>query len=106
MILGLKGLIKAEALVHQRVPSSQRVYSRDLRPRRIDFGRWLTQFEWSVVLNLSNVQEKFDLFSSMITDAVNRYLPLKRVKSCVNEKAWIPPNLKGKRFPRVQTLAC
>ena len=72
------------------------VYSRDLHPIRInEFGRWIMQYEWYEVLNLNNVQDKYDLFSSTITDAVNRYFPLKGVRSCTSDKPWITPKLKG-----------
>ena len=89
-------LIKPETIVHQRAPLKQHLYTRDLRPSRInEFGRWITQYEWSEVLNLNNVQDKYDLFSSIITDAVNRYFPLKGVRSCTSDKPWITPKLKG-----------
>ena len=39
-------------------------WSRDLRTSSLHaFGRWITNFDWSPVLNLSGVSEKFDLFS-------------------------------------------
>ena len=76
-------LIKSATVPHKHTPSNQRVYSRDLRPSKInDFGRWITQYERSNVLNLNNVQDKYDMFQSIITNSVNRFLPLKVVRSC------------------------
>ena len=79
-------LIKPATALHQHAPSNQRVYTRDVRPSRIsDFGRWITQYEWSNVLNLKNVQDKYDMFQSIITKSVNRFLPLKGFRFCSSD---------------------
>ena len=93
-------------VLHKHTPSKQRVYSRDLRPSRInDFGRWIKQYEWSNVLNLNNVQDKYDMFQSIITNSVNRFLPLRVVRSCSSDKPWITPKVKGLVKKRQKALS-
>ena len=65
-------------------------WSRDLRTSSLHaFGRWITNFDWSPVLNLSRVSEKFDLFSQTLLNAIDSYLPLRRVKVCSSDKPWV-----------------
>ena len=68
--------------------------SRDLRTSSLHaFGRWITNFDWSPVLNLSRVSEKFDLFCQTLLNAIDSYLPMWRVKGCA-DKPWVSNKLR------------
>ena len=59
-------MIKPKTIPPNQIPPENVISKRDLRPSRVlEFGRWITQYDWS------DVQEKFDLFISTLTDAVN-----------------------------------
>ena len=59
-------MIKPKTIPPNQIPPVNVISKRDLRPSRVlEFGRWITQYDWS------DVQEKFDLFISTLTDAVN-----------------------------------
>lgn len=88
-------LIKPKTIPPNQTPPVNIISKRDLRPSRVlDFGRWITQYDWSDVLSLTHVQEKYDLFNSILTEAVHYYLPLQRTKCCSSDKPWITHKLK------------
>ena len=59
-----------------------------------DFGRWITSFSWDEVFSLDTCEEKFDLFYRIMSDAVNRFLPLKSFHVHSSDKPWISPKIK------------
>ena len=50
--------------------------------------------DWCPVLNLSRVSEKFDLFSQILSNAIDLYLPLRRIKVCSSDKPWFSNRLR------------
>ena len=75
--------------------SKKDFWSRDLRTSSVHaFGRWITNFDWSPLLNLSRVSEKFDLFSQTLLNAIDSYLPLRRVKVCSSDKPLVSNKLR------------
>ena len=98
-------MIKPKTIPPNQIPSVNVISKRDLRPSRVlEFGRWITQYDWSDVLSLTYVQEKFDLFIATLTDAVNYYLPLQRTKCCSSDKPWITHKLKSVIINRLKAL--
>lgn len=53
---------------------------RDTRVSRLrDFGAWITTYDWSSILNISEVQAKFDFLHSCLMKAVDTFCPSRKV---------------------------
>ena len=75
--------------------SKEDFWSLDLRTSSLHaFGGWITNFDWCPVLNLSRVSEKFDLFSQILSNAIDLYLLLRRVKVCSSDKPRVSNRLR------------
>ena len=94
----------------QQVPSTQKkgkrsIIKRDTRDSALrGFGRWITSFSWDEVFSLDRCEEKFDLFYRIMSDAVNRFLPLKSLPVHSSNKPWISPKIKFLVARRQQAL--
>ena len=60
----------------------------------IEFGAWLVKFDWSVLLNISNVNQKIDYFMSIMWNMINKFFPPIKVAITNCDKKWITPNIK------------
>ena len=70
------------------------IWRRDLRESSMNaFGRWITRFNWSCVTDLTLAKDKFQAFCTIMSNAVDLYLPKKRVRVCPNNKPWVTPKL-------------
>ena len=59
----------------------------DTRVSRLrDFGAWITTYDWSSILNISEVQAKFDFLHSCLMMAVDAFFHPGKIKS------WQPTN--------------
>ena len=71
---------------------------RDTRVSRLrDYGAWITTYDWSAILNISEVQAKFDLLRSCLMKAVDTFFPFRKVKislTVLTDKPWITSSLK------------
>ena len=56
------------------------------------------------MLNLSRVSEKFDLFSQILSNAIDLYLPLRRVKVCSSDKPGVSNRLRRLIVQRQKAL--
>ena len=87
-------------VVVQQVPSTQKrskrtIIKRDTRDSALrGFGGWITSFSWDEVFSLDRCEKKFDLFYRIMSDAVNRFLPLKSFRVHSSDKPWISPKIK------------
>ena len=54
----------------------------------------LSSVNWSPMYHLSSCDEQFQYFSSIVDGIVDKYLPLKRIKSDSSDKTWITPEIK------------
>ena len=71
------------------------VYKRDLRDSCVcAFGRWITGFNWTCEYRLAFTKDKFELFYSILQDAVERYLPYRKFRICSTDKPWITSSVK------------
>ena len=57
-------------------------------------GRWITQKDWSSVLEANMCKDKFDLFNSDLNQAIDRFLPQKEVKKHPTDRPWITTKIK------------
>ena len=79
---------------------------RDTRGSRLrDFGAWITSYDWSAILNISEVQAKFDLLHSCLMNAVDTFFPTSKVKISATDKPWITSSLKLLIIQRQKALA-
>ncbi|XP_076029114.1 uncharacterized protein LOC143017962 [Oratosquilla oratoria] len=59
-----------------------------------EFGQWITQHPWTEVLAVEGVQEKWDIYINIITQAFHRYFPLKQTRTHPADAPWITPRIK------------
>ena len=88
-------LPRSESL--EKSSSVSSLLKRDLRSSKVDgFGRWITQLDWGNLLNLRSVnyKDKFHLFSTTMSDVLDRFFPLLRIKCYTSDKPWMTSKLK------------
>ena len=79
---------------------------RDTKDSRLrDLGAWITTYDWSSILNISEVQAKFDLLHSCLMKAVDTFFPSRKVKITATDKPWITSSLKLLIAQRQKALA-
>ena len=91
-------------LNHRRISRSFRMV-RDARPsnRRL-ITEALSSVNWSPMYHLGSCDEQFQYFSSLVDGIVDKYLPLKCIKSDSSDKPWITPEIKRLISKRQVTL--
>ena len=89
--------------------SNVRAKSKILRDTRVSrlrgYGAWITTYDWSAILNISEVQAKFDLLRSCRMKAVDTFFPFRKVKISATDKPWITSSLKLLIARRQKALA-
>ena len=89
--------------------SNVRAKSKILRDTRVsrlrDYGAWITTYDWSAILNISEVQVKFDLLHSCLMKAVDTFFLSRKVKISATDKPWITSSLKLLIAQRQKALA-
>ena len=60
----------------------------------IEFGFWLTRFNWIVLLRISDVNLKITYFFSLIWLMIDKFFPLIKVSIADDDKEWITPEIK------------
>ena len=79
---------------------------RDTRVSRLrDFGAWITTYDWSSILNISEVQAKFDFLHSCLMKAVDTFFHPGKFKISATDKPWITTSLKLLIAQRQKALA-
>ena len=80
---------------HMKPPSNETIFRRDTRNSRIrEFGQWITSFSWEEVFSKSLCQDKFDCFYHILLGAINKYLPMRKVRKCSLDKPWMTDKIK------------
>ena len=75
--------------------SKKVINKRDLRPSRLrDFGNWITQQRWEGVLSLTDVSDKYEFFMKLMLEAVEKYLPVRKITICNSDKPWVSSKFK------------
>ena len=63
-------------------------------------GRWITQKDWTPILNASSCEQKFQLLMSELDGAISIFLPQKISKKLPTDRPWVTSKIKmwiGKR---------
>ena len=96
-------------LVHKKVNpiKKEKITIRKFKQSAIiEFGAWLVKFDWSVLLNISNVNQKIDYFMSIMWNMINKYFPPIKVEIANCDKKWITPKIKHLIAERQQAHLC
>ena len=71
-------------------------YRREMRESNIgEFGRWITGHNWNALYKLDNCEEKYDLFLTLVSNAIEKHFPLKRCRLSNTDKPWVTSRLKA-----------
>ena len=84
-----------KGLVPLLKPDNSPIWKRDLRDSKIrPFGRYITTFDWSPLLNIHDCDKKYEKFNDTMTAMIDNFFPLARtmVRKC--DKPWITPSIK------------
>ena len=86
---------------------SKRTISRwDMRESAINsFGRWLTSFSWDPFYRLTIAKRKLQFFITTLTDALDRFMPLKVSLSHSSDKPWLTHRMESHIVKRQEALA-
>ena len=57
-------------------------------------GRWMTQKDWSSVLNATTCEEKFNKLMSELHFAIDKFLPQRTVRKHTTDHPWITNKTK------------
>ena len=84
-------------------PSNERIWKRDLRDNNINFfGQWITNYDWSPILETVDCEAKYNELSAMI----EHFFPKKQLKTRKSDKAWLTQSLKLSIKRRQRALIC
>ena len=61
----------------------------------IAFGSWLVQFDWNVLLRISDVNLKIAYFFELMWIMIDKHFPLVKVVTTNNDKPWITQKIKA-----------
>lgn len=93
--IGHAVLIKPNTSLHTSKAVKKSVERRDLRGSSLSaFGRWITRHNWDDVYNASSAKGKFESFFTTLHNAVETYLPTRKIKVCSTDKAWVKSTIK------------
>ena len=71
-------------------PTVRKIKIRDMRDSAWrTLGRWMTQKDWSFVLNATTCEEKFNKLMSELHLAINKFLPQRTVRKHPTDHPWI-----------------
>ena len=77
-----------------QAPKEKKYIRKFKKSAMIQFGAWITTFDWSTLLNIHDVNEKVDYFNTIMWAMINKFFPLVKVVVTDNEKKWITPKIK------------
>ncbi|XP_071944778.1 uncharacterized protein [Antedon mediterranea] len=69
------------------------------------FGEWITQYPWTEVVNMSNLQEKANAFYSILDVKINKFFPLKSFRLHSSDKSWMNRVVKDLILKRQKCFA-
>ena len=76
-------------------PDNSPICKRDLRDSRIrPFGRHITAFDWTPILNIHDYDAKYEKFNNTMTAMIDNFFPLERTKVRRCDKPWITSSIK------------
>ena len=77
-------------------PDNSPIWKRDLRDSRIrPFGRHITAFDWTTILNMHDCDAKYEKFNNTMTTMIDNFFPLERTNVRKCDKPWITSSIKS-----------
>ncbi|CAB4023227.1 RNA-directed DNA polymerase from mobile element jockey, partial [Paramuricea clavata] len=77
-------------------PDNSHIWKRDLRDSRIrPFGRYITTFDWSPILDIHDCDTKYEKFNDTMTVMIEKFFPLERIKVRKCDKPWMTSSIKS-----------
>ena len=77
-------------------PDNSPICKRDFRDSRIrPFGRHITAFDWTPILNIHDCDAKYEKFNDTMTAMIDNFFPLERTKVRKCDKPWITSSIKN-----------
>ena len=74
----------------------RKVLKREFKKSAIlEFGSWITSFQWNELVNISDVNMKILYFFNVMWAMINKFFPLKSVSVVSDDKEWITPEIKS-----------
>lgn len=59
-----------------------------------EFGQWLTHYPWTEVLTVTDIEVKWEIYTSTITQAYHHFFPEKTMTVHPKDMPWITPRIK------------
>ncbi|CAB3996817.1 Hypothetical predicted protein [Paramuricea clavata] len=77
-------------------PDNSHIWKRDLRDSRIwPFGRYITTFDWSPILDVHDCDTKYEKFNDTMTMMIEKFFSLERIKVRKCDKPWMTSSIKS-----------
>ena len=77
---------------HKKTKTSIRKFHKS---SMIEFGSWLSKFDWCVLFNIIDVNLKIAYFFEIMWLMIDKFFPLVKVVATQNDKEWITPKIKS-----------
>ena len=73
----------------------KKILQRDFKKSALlEFGSWLTRFQWSELVKINDVNLKILYFFNIMWAMIDKFFPLKSVISAWDDKGWIRPKIR------------
>ena len=86
-----------EPIVYTKTnPEKTKIITRKFhKSAMIAFGAWLISFDWSVLLNIKDVNLKVAYFFEIMWVMIDKFFPPITIVATKNDKEWITPKIKS-----------
>ena len=87
-------LLKPKEMIKNKVSKEKVMMRKFKRSAIIQFGTWITTFDWNEMIMLSDVNDKVAYFATITWIMIEKYFPLTPVIITNTDKEWMTPNIK------------
>ena len=96
-------LLKPKEMIKNKIKKEKIMIRKFKRSAIIQFGNWITRFDWSELINLKDVNDKVAYFVTITCIMVEKYFPLTPVIRTNTDKEWVTSNIKKLKAKISQT---
>ena len=87
-------LLKPKDIIKTKIRKEKVMMRKFKKSAIIEFGAWITRFDWSELFMLRDVNDKVAYFATITWLMVEKYFPLTPVLITNTDKEWVTPNIK------------
>ena len=87
-------LLKPKDEIKTKIEKEKVMIRKFTRSAIIQFGAWITTFDWSELVRLEDVNDKVAYFATITWIMVEKYFPLTPVIITNTDKEWVTPKIK------------